>query len=146
MKTITSSGWYRGKALDLDTSVPFTTASEPGKSQAFAWSRVSAVNAWVVALVCLYVIVYILPLDFRPLFLPDETRYFEIPREMAQEIAKVLQDHESDPVDLHLEISSEVICGIELKVHGRKIAWSLEDYLETLEKGLAEALEVGQKD
>jgi F-type H+-transporting ATPase subunit b len=71
---------------------------------------------------------------------------FEIPREMAQEIAKVLQDHESDPVDLRLEISSEVICGIELKVHGRKIAWSLGDYLGALEEGLAGALEGGQKD
>ncbi|WP_054697326.1 phospholipid carrier-dependent glycosyltransferase [Desulfosarcina cetonica] len=30
----------------------------------------------------LYLLVYILPLSHRPLLLPDETRYFEIPREM----------------------------------------------------------------
>lgn len=66
---------------------------------------------------------------------------FEIPQEMVRQIAEALQNHGADPVDLHLEISSDVICGIELKVHGRKIAWSLEDYLETLEAALAEALE-----
>ena len=66
---------------------------------------------------------------------------FEIPQEMVRQIAEALKNHGADPVDLHLEISSDVICGIELKVHGRKIVWSLEDYLETLEEALAEALE-----
>ena len=66
---------------------------------------------------------------------------FEIPQEMAREIAAVLQNQGADPLDLQLEISSEVICGIELKVYGRKIAWSLEDYVDTLEEALVEALE-----
>ncbi len=66
---------------------------------------------------------------------------FEIPREMVRQITEALQNHGADPVDLQLEVSSDIICGIELKVHGRKIAWSLEDYLETLEEALAEALE-----
>ncbi|MGE0084955.1 MAG: phospholipid carrier-dependent glycosyltransferase [Desulfococcaceae bacterium] len=34
------------------------------------------------AVFILYVLLYILPLGARPLFIPDETRYFEIPREM----------------------------------------------------------------
>ncbi len=66
---------------------------------------------------------------------------FEIPQEMAREIAAVLQNQGADPLDLQLEISSDLICGIELKVHGRKIAWSLEDYVDTLEEALVEALE-----
>lgn len=66
---------------------------------------------------------------------------FEIPQEMVQQIAEALRNHVADSVDLQLEISSDVICGIELKVHGRKIAWSLEDYLETMEETLVEALE-----
>ena len=66
--------------------------------------------------------------------------------ELAGKIVEVLQDQVSDPVDFHLEISSEVICGIELKVLGRKIAWSLGDYLQALEEGLAGALEGEQKD
>lgn len=70
---------------------------------------------------------------------------FKIPQQMAEEIGEILRDRGCDPVDLQLEISSDVICGIELKVHGRKIAWSLEDYLQTLEESLAEALEGGRK-
>lgn len=70
---------------------------------------------------------------------------FEIPGELAGKIVEVLQAQVSDPVDLHLEISSDVICGIELKVLGRKIAWSLGDYLGALEEGLAGALEGGTK-
>ena len=66
---------------------------------------------------------------------------FEIPQEMTRQIAEILQNQGAYTVDLQLEISSDVICGIELKVHGRKVAWSLEDYLETLEEALVEALE-----
>jgi len=36
----------------------------------------------IVALIGLYLLLYILPLGARPLFIPDEVRYFEIPREM----------------------------------------------------------------
>lgn len=68
---------------------------------------------------------------------------FEIPQQMAQEIVEVLQDYGPDTLDSQLEISSDLICGIELKVHGRKIAWSLEEYLETLEEGLVEGLDRG---
>jgi F-type H+-transporting ATPase subunit b len=69
---------------------------------------------------------------------------FEIPQQMAQEIVEVLQDYGSDTLDSQFEISSDLICGIELKVHGRKIAWSLEEYLETLEEGLVEGLDRGK--
>ena len=66
---------------------------------------------------------------------------FEIPQEMTRQIAEALQNQGADPVDLQVEVSSDVVCGIELKVHGRKIVWSLEAYLDTLEEALVEALE-----
>jgi 4-amino-4-deoxy-L-arabinose transferase len=73
-------------SLDWQPAIPVRHSKtlNRGQAQAFANHRVSAANAWVVALISLYVLLYIIPLGFRPLFLPDETRYFEIPREMIE--------------------------------------------------------------
>lgn len=68
------------------------------------------------------------------------TSAFEIAQEMSEEIEQVLQEHISGPIDLQFETSPDVICGIELKSHGRKIAWSVRDYLEGLETILSEIL------
>lgn len=68
---------------------------------------------------------------------------FEIPTEMRQKIAEAVRSQISERAEARFEISSDSICGIELMVHGHKIAWSLEDYLVTLEEGLVEALEGG---
>lgn len=85
MKAIANSrqsSLYRAPASDLGASVPSSTTSELRRTHAAALGRAAAINPSVVALVSLYLLLYILPLGFRPLFLPDETRYFEIPREM----------------------------------------------------------------
>jgi len=70
---------------------------------------------------------------------------FEIPQDMSDEIAHVLEAFMAVPVDLQFETSPDVICGIELNAHGRKIAWSLRDYLEGLETTLAQVL-TGQQE
>jgi F-type H+-transporting ATPase subunit b len=44
-------------------------------------------------------------------------------------------------VTVRFETAPEVLCGIELQTSGRKIAWSLEDYLGALEERLAAALQ-----
>ena len=85
MNSITTSAWdrrYRGQEPDPDRSLPYSKTLETRKVHVSKAGRLSAINASVVALVSLYLLLYILPLGFRPLFLPDETRYFEIPREM----------------------------------------------------------------
>jgi 4-amino-4-deoxy-L-arabinose transferase len=73
---------YRPPELVPDTPAPFSGAPDFRQTHASEKGRVSAVNTSVFVIVSLYLLLYILPLGVRPLFLPDETRYFEIPREM----------------------------------------------------------------
>ena len=39
------------------------------------------------------------------------------------------------------ETRPELICGVELRLHGQKLAWNLEDYLETFEGEMRKTLE-----
>lgn len=68
------------------------------------------------------------------------TSAFQIPEERSREIEQVLREHITGPIDLQFETSPDVICGVELRAHGRKIAWSVKDYLEGLETVLGEIL------
>lgn len=68
------------------------------------------------------------------------TSAFEIPEAMSREIAEVLRAYTAHSEGLRFETSPDVICGIELRAHGRKIAWSVRDYLEGLETTFAEVL------
>lgn len=45
--------------------------------------------------------------------------------------------------EISFEESPDLICGIELKAGGRRAAWSLENYLETLEERMALAFRTG---
>ena len=69
---------------------------------------------------------------------------FPMPQDAVQGISSFLESFSTGPVDLTLETTPDVICGIELIVHGHKIAWSLAEYLESLETDLSRAFEVGQ--
>lgn len=66
---------------------------------------------------------------------------FDLPPEACQRLHHVLQKHLGASFDLRYETDPDVICGIELQTAGRKIAWSLAHYLETLEENLAVAFE-----
>lgn len=66
---------------------------------------------------------------------------FDVPQAARQKLQHVLQEHLGEAVNVRFETVPEVMCGIELQSDGRKIAWSLEHYLETLEESLATAFE-----
>lgn len=51
-------------------------------------------------------------------------------------IQTALNETFSAPVDLRFETSPDLISGIEFSVNGQKIAWSIEEYLSSLQKGV----------
>lgn len=69
-----------------------------------------------------------------------ETR-FEIEPDQQQKIIQALSDQFNVKVQSQFEVSSELGFGIELRVGGRKIAWSLDSYLGMLEDRITDALE-----
>jgi len=66
---------------------------------------------------------------------------FEIPVDKQQIITKIIKSTLQEGIDIQYQTVSEMILGIELKVYGHKIAWSLDSYLELLETSVTDALE-----
>lgn len=66
---------------------------------------------------------------------------FELAEEAKKSISEILRRHSGNNIKLNYQVSPEVISGIELKIPGHKIAWSLDHYLEALEEDLRSALE-----
>lgn len=66
---------------------------------------------------------------------------FEITPGMRQKLTGALRRHLTDEINPHYETVPELISGIELRTRGRKIAWSLQRYLDTLEENALQILE-----
>lgn len=66
---------------------------------------------------------------------------FEIPAKMREKITGSLHREIADGIQVRYEATSDLIMGIELKTRGRKIAWSLQDYLDTLEEHALQTLD-----
>jgi len=65
---------------------------------------------------------------------------FTLPTDICKAIATVLQDYfnavGSGKIELIYEIESSLICGIELRGTGYKLAWSIDAYLDTITENL----------
>lgn len=70
---------------------------------------------------------------------------FEISPELRQAILRVAQEQTTNKVEARFETAPHLICGIELTAGGYKIAWSVEDYLDSLEEELLKSLHDGEK-
>ncbi|MBN1848164.1 MAG: F0F1 ATP synthase subunit delta [Deltaproteobacteria bacterium] len=66
---------------------------------------------------------------------------FELPTALRQKTTKTLHHEIGDGVDVSYQTDPDMIMGIELKAGGQKIAWTVADYLESLENEAKEALE-----
>jgi len=70
---------------------------------------------------------------------------FELPSEQRAAIQQVLNETFSAEIHVRFETAPDVISGIELTANGRRVAWSIADYLTSLEKRVGELLEEPSK-
>jgi F-type H+-transporting ATPase subunit b len=73
------------------------------------------------------------------------TSAFYIPDEAQAKIFQAIKEHISGESQGEYQISPDVISGIELRTVGHKIAWSLDNYLASLETNVLEAMEMGSR-
>ena len=65
---------------------------------------------------------------------------FDLPEAQRTAIQTALNETFAAEIPLRFKTDPEVIGGIELATNGQKLAWSIADYLVSLEKGVAELL------
>ena len=70
---------------------------------------------------------------------------FELPEAQRTAIKKSIELAFSAEINIHFETAPELISGIELISNGQKVAWSIADYLTSLEEGVAELLKEKQQ-
>ena len=70
---------------------------------------------------------------------------FNLPDAQRAAIQKALNETFSGEVHVRFETAPDLISGIELTTNGQKIAWSIADYLASLEKGVDELLKEKNK-
>ncbi|QPD05251.1 MAG: alternate ATP synthase, F0 subunit b [Candidatus Nitrospira kreftii] len=65
---------------------------------------------------------------------------FDLPAEERAAIQQALNEAFSAEISVRFETAPDLISGIELTTNGHKLAWSIADYLLSLEKGVGELL------
>ncbi len=70
---------------------------------------------------------------------------FDLPEAQRAAIQKALNETFSADVHIRFGTAPDLVSGIELTAQGQKIAWSIADYLTSLEKGVDELLKEKDK-
>jgi len=65
---------------------------------------------------------------------------FDLPEEQRAAIQNSLNKTFSAEISIRFETAPDLISGIELTANGQKVAWSIADYLASLENGVNELL------
>ena len=65
---------------------------------------------------------------------------FELPATVKRSLTSSLHDALGKDVEVTYERAGDVVCGVEIRAGGESLAWSLEGYLDTLERRLADGL------
>ena len=66
---------------------------------------------------------------------------FDLTPDQKIAIQNILNEMSSATIQVRFEVVADLICGIELVANGQKIAWSITDYLGSLEKKIGEMLD-----
>ena len=66
-------------------------------------------------------------------------------RKVRQKIFQAIKEHINGGDQVDYQVSPDVISGIEFRTTGHKIAWSLDNYLASLETNVLEAMEMGSR-
>jgi len=66
---------------------------------------------------------------------------FHLQKKEKEKITDKLKSLLQDEIDINFKESEDLICGIELRAEGKKISWSIENYLNSLEKNLQKLFE-----
>jgi F-type H+-transporting ATPase subunit b len=69
---------------------------------------------------------------------------FEVPAEQRAAIRNSLNETFSAEVRVRFETAPDLVSGIELSANGEKVAWSIANYLTSMEKGVAELIDGGK--
>jgi F-type H+-transporting ATPase subunit b len=70
---------------------------------------------------------------------------FELPAEQRAAIQNALNETFSSEVRIRFEVAPDLVSGIELTTNGQKVAWSIADYLASMEKDVGELLKAKEK-
>lgn len=70
---------------------------------------------------------------------------FELPAAQREAIETALHDGFGTEIPIHFETVPDLVSGIELAANGQKLAWSIADYLGSLEKGVDAMLQAKDK-
>jgi F-type H+-transporting ATPase subunit b len=70
---------------------------------------------------------------------------FDLPAEQRAAIQNALNEIFSAEIHIRFETAPDLISGIELTSNGQKVAWSIKDYLASMEKGVDELLKEKDK-
>lgn len=70
---------------------------------------------------------------------------FDLPTDQRSAIQNAINKTFSADIHLRFETSPDLVSGIELSANGQKVAWSIADYLASLEKGVGELLKEKEK-
>jgi F-type H+-transporting ATPase subunit b len=66
---------------------------------------------------------------------------FELPTDQRAAIQNTINEIFLADIPLRFETAPDLVSGVELSVNGQKMAWSISDYLSSLEKGVGELLD-----